>query len=97
MAQRPELYDAAGVDPFTAVEALLSGPDRMTSPDDPGKLPPVATLSRGQQHGTHCVWCSVALSAGTAVDLSARETDVSGNTVQWFPRCCINCRDGHPG
>ncbi|WP_329591020.1 hypothetical protein OG298_21985 [Streptomyces sp. NBC_01005] len=27
MAQRPELYDAGGVRPFTVVEALLSGTD----------------------------------------------------------------------
>lgn len=69
----------------------------MTGPDAPGTLPPVATLSREQQRGTHCVWCSVALSVRTAVNLSARETEVCGTTIQWFPRCCINCRDGHPG
>ncbi|MFF1644883.1 hypothetical protein [Streptomyces sp. NPDC058240] len=158
MAQRPELYDAVGVDPFTAVGALRAtvllagvpglgvrpehwplrcppveryvdgfgwlekpggtgrlthpgelgvafgmktsvcpGADRMTGPDDPSELPPVATLSREQQRGTHCVWCSAALSVRTAVNLSARETDAFGNTIQWFPRCCINCRDGHPG
>ncbi|MFG3525512.1 hypothetical protein ACGF8B_02110 [Streptomyces sp. NPDC047917] len=68
----------------------------MTGPDDPSELPPVATLSREQQRGVRCVWCSAALSARTAVNLGAREIAVFGSTVQWFPRCCITCRDCHP-
>ncbi|MFB6876529.1 hypothetical protein [Streptomyces sp. NPDC056323] len=60
----------------------------MTATGAPRELPPVASLSDAQQRGVCCVFCGIALSAGTAVDLGPRAIDVFGSTVHWFPRSC---------
>ncbi|MER5616684.1 hypothetical protein [Streptomyces sp. NPDC002215] len=64
------------------------GPGALTATGAPGELPPVASLSYAQQRGVCCVFCGIALSAGTAVDLGPRAIDVFGSTVLWFPRSC---------
>ncbi|MET8747278.1 hypothetical protein [Streptomyces sp. NPDC004728] len=58
-------------------------------------LPDPEGLSGAQQRGAHCVWCSVALSSGTAHDLGPRTVNAHGSAALWFPRCCPTCWKGH--
>lgn len=52
-------------------------------------LPPVGELTMQQQRGWVCVWCSSALSTGTAVNLGEqRHTPREGSSYLWFPRAC---------
>ncbi|MEU7579007.1 hypothetical protein AB0B50_15550 [Streptomyces sp. NPDC041068] len=41
-------------------------------------------LSDRQVRGQDCVFCGIALRAGAAVDLGARELKRCGATVRWF-------------
>ncbi|WP_327278658.1 zeta toxin family protein (plasmid) [Streptomyces sp. NBC_01224] len=54
-------------------------------------LPRLMSLSSAQRRGAHCVFCSAALSARTAVDLGARPVDARGSSALWFPRRCATC------
>lgn len=52
-------------------------------------LPATEGLSQAQRRGVHCVFCAVALSARTAVDLGPRPLPDTGTA--WFPRRCTTC------
>lgn len=54
-------------------------------------LPRVDTLTQAQVRGRACVWCSVALSNATAVNLGERTVDAHGSRTHWFPRACRPC------
>ncbi|MFB7845540.1 hypothetical protein ACFC34_00690 [Streptomyces sp. NPDC056053] len=56
-------------------------------------VPDPAALSSSQQRGTQCVWCTIALTNGTARNLGPRPIDAHGTSVLWFPRCCHHCWD----
>lgn len=57
----------------------------------PVHLPDPDGLSEPQVCGRACVWCAVALSNPTAVDLGERAVDAHGSSTHWFPRGCRPC------
>lgn len=52
------------------------------------ELPRIETLAQTQVCGRACVWCAVALSTETAVELGERK---GANGFVWFPRSCRIC------
>ncbi|MGB8938938.1 MAG: hypothetical protein WCD21_01660 [Streptomyces sp.] len=61
----------------------------------PLQLPGPAGLSEQQVRGRACVWCAVALSNATAIDLGVREVSAHGSSTHWFPRGCRPCAKLH--
>jgi hypothetical protein len=61
----------------------------------PLQLPGPAGLSEQQVRGRACVWCAVALSNATAIDLAVREVSAHGSPTHWFPRGCRPCAKLH--
>ncbi|WP_263165374.1 hypothetical protein [Streptomyces sp. SCSIO ZS0520] len=55
------------------------------------ELPAPDLLTEAQLSGAECVWCAVALSGPTALDLGMRPHP--DGLSHWFPRACPNC---HP-
>lgn len=54
-------------------------------------LPPVSRLADGQVRGAACVWCTIALTGETAIDLGTRNDSFAGVAAHWFPRSCRDC------
>ncbi|MER7201903.1 hypothetical protein [Streptomyces sp. CB01635] len=71
-----------------------SGPSN-TLEATPIQVPPPGGLSEPQVRGRACVWCAVALSNSTAIDLGMRETEAHGTAARWFPRGCRPCAIRH--
>ncbi|WP_415947751.1 hypothetical protein [Streptomyces sp. KLOTTS4A1] len=54
-------------------------------------LPKLSELSAPQIRGRACVWCSIILAAGNAVDLGPQHARRAGMRFAWFPRACNDC------
>jgi hypothetical protein len=48
----------------------------------------MSELSEEQVRGSACVFCSVRLDNGDAVDLGERPAARAGQNIRWFPRAC---------
>lgn len=57
----------------------------------PLQVPDPGGLSEQQVRGRACLWCAVALSNTTAIDLGVREASAHGTHTRWFPRSCRPC------
>lgn len=49
-------------------------------------LPPIGSLTQRQQRGMDCLWCGIALTTETAVDLDAQPLRIW--KTHWYPRAC---------
>ena len=54
-------------------------------------LPAPVDLPESRIRGRDCVWCGIALTAETAIDLGMRTFDAHGTEANWFPRNCRSC------
>lgn len=55
------------------------------------ELPPLDSLSEGKVRGAACIWCNVALTVKTAVNLGERRHKRLGGHFYTFPRSCRPC------